>query len=168
MQEMKRHEFDPCREYPLEKGMATHSSTLAWRIPWTEEPGGLQSMMSQRNRHDWATDTHKAPGRYSLWSRVLAIGPWTWDLPAASQALEGPLPCCSTPFLILRQGANVWFWLKRCMQITNAMRFRMEMRPMAFFQCVECNSLPDLWFYVIREETCWFKNRKIDPCPPSK
>ena len=32
------------REDPLEKGMATHSSTLAWRIPWTEEPGGLQSI----------------------------------------------------------------------------------------------------------------------------
>ena len=35
-------------EEPLEKGMATHSSILAWRIPWTEEPGGLQSMGSQR------------------------------------------------------------------------------------------------------------------------
>ena len=35
-------------EDPLEKGMATHSSILAWRIPWTEEPGGLQSMGSQR------------------------------------------------------------------------------------------------------------------------
>ena len=35
-------------EDPLEKEMATHSSTLAWRIPWTEEPGGLQSMGSQR------------------------------------------------------------------------------------------------------------------------
>ena len=33
------------REEPLEKGMATHSCILAWRIPWTEEPGGLQSMM---------------------------------------------------------------------------------------------------------------------------
>ena len=40
------------REDPLEKGMATHSSILAWRIPWTEEPGGLQSMGLQRNRHD--------------------------------------------------------------------------------------------------------------------
>ena len=37
---------------PLEKEMATHSSILAWRIPWTEEPGGLQSMGSQRVRHD--------------------------------------------------------------------------------------------------------------------
>ena len=35
------------REDPLEKGMATHSSILAWRIPWREEPGGLQSMGSQ-------------------------------------------------------------------------------------------------------------------------
>ena len=40
------------REDPLEKEMATHSSTLAWRIPWTEEPGRLQSMGSQRVRHD--------------------------------------------------------------------------------------------------------------------
>ena len=39
-------------EAPLKKGMATHSSILAWRIPWTEEPGGLQSMRSQRVRHD--------------------------------------------------------------------------------------------------------------------
>ena len=39
-------------EDPLEKGMATHSSILAWRIPWTEEPGGLQSMGSQRLQHD--------------------------------------------------------------------------------------------------------------------
>ena len=42
----------------LEKGMATHSSTLAWKIPWTEEPGGLQSMGLQRVRHNWATHTH--------------------------------------------------------------------------------------------------------------
>ena len=40
------------QEDPLEKGMATHSSVLAWRIPWTEEPSGLQSMGSQRVRHD--------------------------------------------------------------------------------------------------------------------
>ena len=38
-----------------EKAIATHSSTLAWRIPWTEEPGGLQSMGSLRVGHDWAT-----------------------------------------------------------------------------------------------------------------
>ena len=42
----------PGEEDPLEKGMATHSSILAWRIPWTEEPGGLQSMGLERVRHD--------------------------------------------------------------------------------------------------------------------
>ena len=40
------------REDPLEKGMATHSSILAWEIPWTEEPSGLQFMGSQRVGHD--------------------------------------------------------------------------------------------------------------------
>ena len=42
-------------EDPLEKEMAIHSSTLAWKIPWTEEPGRLQSLGSQRGGHDWAT-----------------------------------------------------------------------------------------------------------------
>ena len=44
-------------ENPLEKGLATHSSIPAWRIPWTEEPGGLQSIGSQRVRHNWRTNT---------------------------------------------------------------------------------------------------------------
>ena len=44
-------------EDPLEVCMTIHSSILAWRIPWIEEPGGLQSMGSQRIRHDWATNT---------------------------------------------------------------------------------------------------------------
>ena len=39
-------------ELPLEKGRATHSSILAWRIPWTEEPGGIQSFGSQRVGHN--------------------------------------------------------------------------------------------------------------------
>ena len=47
------------QEDPLEKEMATHSSILAWKIPWTEDPGRLQYMGSQRVRHDWATSLHK-------------------------------------------------------------------------------------------------------------
>ena len=43
------------QEDPLEEEIATHSSILAWRIPWTEDPGGLQSMGSQRVGHDSAT-----------------------------------------------------------------------------------------------------------------
>ena len=44
--------WSPGGEDPLEEGMATHSSILAWTIPWTEEPGGLQSIGSHRVRHD--------------------------------------------------------------------------------------------------------------------
>jgi len=67
------------QEYPLEKGMATHSSTLAWEIPWTEEPGGLQSMGSQRIRHGWACmhACHQIPEqqtlKMSIWSKTWAI-----------------------------------------------------------------------------------------------
>ena len=50
-------------EDPLEKEMATHSSILAWRIPQTKEPGELQSMASQRVRHDWVTNTSTYPRR---------------------------------------------------------------------------------------------------------
>ena len=46
------------QEDPLEKGMATHSSILAWRIPWTENSGGLQAMGSQRVGHDWMRNTN--------------------------------------------------------------------------------------------------------------
>ena len=45
---------------PLEEGMATHSSILAWRIPWTEEPSGLQAVGSQRVRHDQLTNATTA------------------------------------------------------------------------------------------------------------
>ena len=73
------------REDPLEKEVATHSSTLAWKIPWTEEPstlawkipwtekpGRLQSMGSQRVRHDWATSLH-------FESRIKVLAPVFWD-----------------------------------------------------------------------------------------
>ena len=54
-------------EDPLEKEMATHSSILAWKIPWTEEPGGLQSMGSQRVGYDRAIScSSRKMGFYSL------------------------------------------------------------------------------------------------------
>ena len=46
------------QEDPLEEGMATHSSILAWRIPWTEKPDGLQSIGSQRVGHNWSDSAH--------------------------------------------------------------------------------------------------------------
>ena len=49
-------------EDPLEEGTATHTSILAWRIPWTEGPGGLQSMGLQRVRRDLETKAHSGNG----------------------------------------------------------------------------------------------------------
>ena len=50
------------QEDPLEKGMATHSSILAWKIPWIEEPGRLQSIVSNRVGHDWSNLAQKHAG----------------------------------------------------------------------------------------------------------
>ena len=63
------------REDPLEKEMEIHSSTLAWKIPWTEEPDRLQSMGSQRVRHNWVTSLILLP-LYLLVFRPRGI----WDL----------------------------------------------------------------------------------------
>ena len=55
MQETQQTWVQPLGWEALEKEMATHSIILAWRIPWAEKPGSLQSMGLQRVRHDWAT-----------------------------------------------------------------------------------------------------------------
>ena len=60
------------QEDPLEKEMATHFSTLTWKIPWMEEPGGLQSMESQRVGNNWATSL-------SLWTFFGIPFLWDWN-----------------------------------------------------------------------------------------
>ena len=60
-------------EDPLEKEMANHSSILAWKNPWTEEPGRLQSMGSQRVGHNWATSLHGIRLREYMWEWVLEV-----------------------------------------------------------------------------------------------
>ena len=71
------------QEDPLEEEMATHSSILVWKIPWTEEPGRLQSMGSQRVGHDWATSLHGH--RRNLPQHSKAI----YDKPTAKIILNG-------------------------------------------------------------------------------
>ena len=64
------------REDPLEKEMAPHSSTLAWKIPWTEKPGRLQSMGSQRVGHDWVEQLHFSLLFYSTTMNHFSNGLW--------------------------------------------------------------------------------------------
>ena len=66
------------QEDPLEKGMTTHSSVLARRIQWTEEPGRLQSMGLQRVRHDWTTNILSSQNFSSLNMHAFFIPSWLW------------------------------------------------------------------------------------------
>ena len=77
------------QEDPLKKGMATHSSNLAWRIPWMEEPGRLQSMGSLWVRHDWVTSLSLFT--FTHWRRKWQLTPVF--LPGESQG-RGSLVCC--------------------------------------------------------------------------
>ena len=83
------------QEDVLEKGMTTQSSILAWRIPWTEEPGSLQSMGSQRVRHNGAyTQAHTHP-LARQWLGLHAFMPWT-----QVQSLVGDLRPCKLPGVV--------------------------------------------------------------------
>ena len=90
------------REDPLEKEMATHSSTLAWRIPWREESGRLQSMGSHWVRHDWSdlaaffmvqlSHPCMTTGRAAAWTRWTCVG-------KVMPLLFNELPSCVITFL---------------------------------------------------------------------
>ena len=77
-----------CWEDSLEEGLTTYSSILAWRIPWIEETGGLQSVESQRAGHNWATFTHftlcssgKEPSCQSRGCKRCEFDPWARKMP---------------------------------------------------------------------------------------
>ena len=70
------------QEDPLEEGVATHSSVLAWKVPWTEGPGGLQCLGSQRVGQSWASDTHTKQGAAGKDASILFPFPLSDLLPA--------------------------------------------------------------------------------------
>ena len=102
------------QEDPLEKEMATHSSLLAWRIPWTEEPGGLQSTGFQRVGHHWATNTLSIMCRnfISIWCIINKIFKRIWTLSLATIIIRTPkrkleeLRAKAIKFVFLQQGAR--------------------------------------------------------------
>ena len=80
-------------EDPVEKGMATHSSILAWRSPWTEEPGGLQSMGSQRVIHSLVTNTFNL--YLFIWLPQVCVVAWGIFVESFR------ISCCNTQILYL-------------------------------------------------------------------
>ena len=79
------------QEDPLEKGMASHSSILAWRIPWTEEPVGLQSLGLLRVGHNWVTNTHMI--RFILKKHIVMTLIWFSSVQFSSVAQSCPTLC---------------------------------------------------------------------------
>ena len=122
------------REDPLEKAMVTHSSILAWRIPWTEEPDRLQSIGSRRVGHNWVTSLSlhftfrelRGPPRW-LRSKESAcqfrklrrhgFNPWVGKIPWRRKwqptplFLPGKIPRTEEPGGVQSTGAQSWTWL---------------------------------------------------------
>ena len=105
-------------EDPLEEGMATHSSILVWRIPWTEEPGGPQSMGSQRVRHDWVIkhSTHAACGISVPWPATKPQ-PRQWKCWILTTRRPGDLHS-----RIRRQNFSWWPWVSERMDNNSSCR----------------------------------------------
>ena len=100
------------RDGSSSEGTAPHSSILAWRIPWTEKPGGLQSMGSQRVRHNWSDLALGAAATMLLRSPASALclapgcrgpGPWILTWPSTLPLLDSP-----SPRRPLAGGAPLW------------------------------------------------------------
>ena len=88
MQEMRGQSLS--RQDPLEKEMATHSSTLAWEIPWTAEPGGLQSLGSQKESETTEQlNNNRSGGVSSIFCSVLVISFWRRQWPPTPVLLPG-------------------------------------------------------------------------------
>ena len=96
----------------LGEGNDTHSSILAWRIPWTEEPGGLQFMGSQRVRHDWVTLYFNTTGFLCNLMLLIALF-WTGvEYFTHQPGAQGPVKACSPVGKCshLCCGPLPWFW----------------------------------------------------------
>ena len=96
---------------PMEKEMPTHSSILAWRIPWREEPGRLQSMGLQRVGHDWATSLHFTLHRSEIsgWQNTAWMYPFP-NLEPVHCSMSGSNCCLLTCIQVAQQtGKMVWY-----------------------------------------------------------
>ena len=93
-------------EDPLEKGMVTHSRIPAWRIPWTEEPGGLQSMGLQRIEHDSVTNTSAGEVEgVEKWEGLFILYPSQFYFLSHHHLLLGLFGCCFS-WSLLNRGIN--------------------------------------------------------------
>ena len=96
----------------LEKEMATHSSILAWRIPWIEEPGGLLSMGSQRVRHNWVTNTLYLSRYCTMIQNIFFIFCVCSFMYYLCEKYYKPLTCGTV--MVLHYSNTVWYYIVHC------------------------------------------------------
>ena len=156
-------------EDSLEKGMATHSSVLAWRIPCTEEPGGLWSTGSQRVQHNWATNTH-TPGM-ELLSHVVVVFLVFWESSILFSIVVVPI-CIPTNTMRAQfsQGAyfnglwpvlRIWNRLSQTQLCWNALPLMRLSFSIALWNLCMIYSQPS----VSIEDGFWDLSRKSQGCP---
>ena len=131
---------------PLKKGMATHSSILAWRIPWTEKPGGVQSVGSQRVRHDWATN----PLVFFWFRKLKALRKIALTQRLNNDSIKGEARAAIWPLWALhdvqRSGLPIslgWFSRKqKCpLQVKSSGWIRVGLKPRVTFGVTPCAAL---------------------------
>ena len=146
---MWRPGFDACvRKIPLEKGMATCSRILAWRMPWTEEPGGLQLMGLQRDGHDQVTNTFTFISHTGFTHAV----PLPEKLPLAEKPLPSMLfvTLCSLGFPCPVQSAS-----------PGTLVCRAQRKRSTFSICLVCKPPPFLCGYFLQEVSSFFIRRNL-------
>ena len=135
------------QEDPLEKEMATHSSPLAWRIPWMEEPGGLQSMGLQRVGHDWATSLSLFAIRVgsSVYLRLL-IFLLTILIPACA-SFSPAFHMMYSAYKLNKQGDNIQPWLTP-FPILNQSVVPRSVVNFASFSCIQVSQeRGEVWYF---------------------
>ena len=94
------------------EGMTTHSSILAWRIPWTEVPDALQSMGLQRVRHDWTHNT-QSPEPYALWYSSQKTA-WRTTISGKFQVEDNNLFCICNKVFVSKKRRIIYFNEQKC------------------------------------------------------
>ena len=136
------------QEDPLEKRVATHSNILAWRMPWTEEPGGLQLMGLQRDGHDQVTNTFTFISHTGFTHAV----PLPEKLPLAEKPLPSMLfvTLCSLGFPCPVQSAS-----------PGTLVCRAQRKRSTFSICLVCKPPPFLCGYFLQEVSSFFIRRNL-------
>ena len=123
-------------EDTMEEGMATHSSTLAWKIPWTKEPGRLQSLGSQRVWHDWVNEHTHPPTQ------------WKYKVPLTSQHNTAVLLLQTVKLLSVLNYSSITIIPRKCLCIWVWIYHYRHLNNLLIIWSASSGSLPSIWWLL--------------------